>query len=104
MVLGLVSEHPHPQMFSPPNICLSNPCLRVSLSIVLSSGTKGIAKTGLGFEMNIGKLESRMISRTLEREGLIKGFMVDEGRQRTTKYISHRYVFLNRFISALTPS
>ncbi|KAK2817334.1 hypothetical protein Q5P01_025525 [Channa striata] len=60
--------------------------------IVLSSGTKGIPQTGIGFRMNIGKLESRMICRTLEREGLIKGFMVDEGRQRTTKYISYKFV------------
>ncbi|KAK2918687.1 general transcription factor 3C polypeptide 1 [Channa argus] len=60
--------------------------------LVLSCGTKGIPQTVIGFRMNIGKLESRMICRTLEREGLIKGFMVDEGRQRTTKYISHKFV------------
>uniref|UniRef100_A0A3B4WXI4 Ral transcription factor IIIC subunit 1 n=1 Tax=Seriola lalandi dorsalis TaxID=1841481 RepID=A0A3B4WXI4_SERLL len=58
--------------------------------IVLSSGTKGIPKTGIGYKMNVGKLESRMLCRRLEREGLIKGFMEDEGRQRTTKYISHK--------------
>uniref|UniRef100_A0A7N6A9M9 B-block binding subunit of TFIIIC domain-containing protein n=1 Tax=Anabas testudineus TaxID=64144 RepID=A0A7N6A9M9_ANATE len=57
--------------------------------LVLSCGTKGIPRTGIGFRMNIGKLESRMICRTLEREELIKGFMEDEGRQRTTKYIGH---------------
>ncbi|XP_023257018.1 general transcription factor 3C polypeptide 1 isoform X3 [Seriola lalandi dorsalis] len=60
--------------------------------IVLSSGTKGIPKTGIGYKMNVGKLESRMLCRRLEREGLIKGFMEDEGRQRTTKYISHKSV------------
>uniref|UniRef100_A0A7N6BZB9 B-block binding subunit of TFIIIC domain-containing protein n=1 Tax=Anabas testudineus TaxID=64144 RepID=A0A7N6BZB9_ANATE len=60
--------------------------------LVLSCGTKGIPRTGIGFRMNIGKLESRMICRTLEREELIKGFMEDEGRQRTTKYIGHKCV------------
>ncbi|XP_026158449.1 general transcription factor 3C polypeptide 1 [Mastacembelus armatus] len=60
--------------------------------LVLSSGTKGIPQTGIGSKMNIGKLESRMVCRTLEREGLIKGFMEDEGRQRTTKFISHKCV------------
>ncbi|XP_074545488.1 general transcription factor 3C polypeptide 1 [Halichoeres trimaculatus] len=59
---------------------------------VLSSGANGIPKSTIAFKMNIGKLESRMIVRTLERAGMIKGFMVDEGRQRTTKYISHRSV------------
>ncbi|KAF3687926.1 General transcription factor 3C polypeptide 1 [Channa argus] len=64
--------------------------------LVLSCGTKGIPQTVIGFRMNIGKLESRMICRTLEREGVVslflQGFMVDEGRQRTTKYISHKFV------------
>ncbi|XP_059189576.1 general transcription factor 3C polypeptide 1 [Centropristis striata] len=60
--------------------------------IVASSGTKGIAQRGIGLRMNVGKLESRMICRRLERDGAIKGFMEDEGRQRTTKYISHKSV------------
>ncbi|CAJ0954415.1 unnamed protein product [Ranitomeya imitator] len=42
--------------------------------------------------MNVGKLEARMLCRLLERHMLIKGFMEDEGRQRTTKFISHVFV------------
>uniref|UniRef100_A0AAQ4P112 B-block binding subunit of TFIIIC domain-containing protein n=1 Tax=Gasterosteus aculeatus aculeatus TaxID=481459 RepID=A0AAQ4P112_GASAC len=64
--------------------------------IVLSAGSKGIKQTDLGLRMNVGRLESRMICRRLEREALIKGFMVDEGRQRTTRYISHRCVSMNK--------
>ncbi|XP_033480322.2 general transcription factor IIIC subunit 1 [Epinephelus lanceolatus] len=60
--------------------------------IVLSAGTKGMPQRGIGLRMNVGKLESRMICRRLERDGMIKGFMEDEGRQRTTKYISHNCV------------
>ncbi|XP_041790222.1 general transcription factor 3C polypeptide 1 [Chelmon rostratus] len=60
--------------------------------IILSCGTKGIPQRDIRFSMNVGKLESRMLCRRLERDGLIKGFMEDEGRQRTTKYISHRCV------------
>ncbi|XP_075022129.1 general transcription factor 3C polypeptide 1 isoform X5 [Calonectris borealis] len=41
--------------------------------------------------MNVGKLEARMLCRLLERYKVVKGFMEDEGRQRTTKYIS--YIF-----------
>ncbi|XP_034542767.1 general transcription factor 3C polypeptide 1 [Notolabrus celidotus] len=66
--------------------------LSQAYQLVLSSGTNGIAKSTIAFKMNIGKLESRMICRTLERAGVIKGFMVDEGRQRTTKFISHKSV------------
>ncbi|XP_029009118.1 general transcription factor 3C polypeptide 1 [Betta splendens] len=66
--------------------------LSQAYSLISSCGTKGIPQTGIGFRMNIGKLESRMICRTLERDGLIKGFLVDEGRQRTTKFISHKCV------------
>ncbi|MCJ8750473.1 hypothetical protein PDJAM_G00267440 [Pangasius djambal] len=33
-----------------------------------------------------------MICRVLERNQMIKGFMEDEGRQRTTKYISKLFV------------
>ncbi|XP_011476240.2 general transcription factor 3C polypeptide 1 isoform X3 [Oryzias latipes] len=60
--------------------------------LVLSCGTKGIPQRDITSKMNIGNLESRMIIRKLERDGLIKGFMVDEGRQRTTKYLSHKCV------------
>ncbi|KAM4751478.1 general transcription factor 3C polypeptide 1 [Anableps anableps] len=57
--------------------------------IILSSGTKGVPYRDIGLRMNIGKLESRMICRKLDRDGIIKSFMEDEGRQRTTKFISH---------------
>ncbi|XP_041838036.1 general transcription factor 3C polypeptide 1-like [Melanotaenia boesemani] len=60
--------------------------------IILSSGTKGIPQRSVALKMNISKLESRTILRKLERDGFIKGFMEDEGRQRTTKYISHKCV------------
>ncbi|KAF7662374.1 hypothetical protein LDENG_00237400 [Lucifuga dentata] len=60
--------------------------------IVLSSGTTGISQRALGYRMNVGKLEARMLCRKLERDDLVKTFMEDEGRQRTTKYISHKCV------------
>ncbi|XP_068582952.1 general transcription factor 3C polypeptide 1 [Cebidichthys violaceus] len=60
--------------------------------IVLSCGTKGITQRDIGIRMNVGKLEARMICRRLERDGVIKGFMVDAGRQRTTRFISHTCV------------
>ncbi|XP_061576125.1 general transcription factor 3C polypeptide 1-like [Cololabis saira] len=60
--------------------------------LILSSGTNGIPQSAIGSRMNVGKLESRMIWRKLERDGVIKGFLVDEGRQRTTRFISHRCV------------
>ncbi|KAI1896177.1 hypothetical protein AGOR_G00092120 [Albula goreensis] len=66
--------------------------LMQAYEIVVSSGTKGISKTALRGRMNVGKLEARMMCRLLERNDMIKGFMEDEGRQRTTKYISKMYV------------
>ncbi|RVE75930.1 hypothetical protein OJAV_G00003630 [Oryzias javanicus] len=60
--------------------------------LVLSYGSKGIPQRDIASKMNIGRLESRMVIRKLEREDLIKGFMVDEGRQRTTRYLSHKCV------------
>uniref|UniRef100_A0A671TTZ8 Ral transcription factor IIIC subunit 1 n=1 Tax=Sparus aurata TaxID=8175 RepID=A0A671TTZ8_SPAAU len=73
--------------------------------IVLSCGTKGIPKTAVGLRMNVGKLESRMLCRRMEKDGIIKGFMEDVGRQRTTKYISHKCVSNVDFqlLSTLTP-
>ncbi|XP_076003891.1 general transcription factor 3C polypeptide 1 isoform X2 [Genypterus blacodes] len=58
--------------------------------IVSSSGARGISQSALGYRMNVGKLEARMLCRKLERDELVKTFMEDEGRQRTTKYISRR--------------
>ncbi|KAM8878595.1 general transcription factor 3C polypeptide 1 [Spinachia spinachia] len=66
--------------------------LTQAYQIVLSAGSKGIKQRELGLRMNVGKLESRMICRRLERDALIKGFMVDEGRQRATRFISHKCV------------
>ncbi|XP_061882578.1 general transcription factor 3C polypeptide 1-like isoform X1 [Entelurus aequoreus] len=59
---------------------------------ILSSGDSGLAQSALGSRMNIGKLESRSLWRKMERDDHVKGFMVDEGRQRTTKFISLRCV------------
>ncbi|KAI5091211.1 general transcription factor 3C polypeptide 1 isoform X2 [Silurus meridionalis] len=66
--------------------------LAQAYDIVVTTGSKGISKTVLRGRLNIGKLESRMICRVLERNQMIKGFMEDEGRQRTTKYISKLFV------------
>ncbi|KAM6972435.1 general transcription factor 3C polypeptide 1 [Aplochiton taeniatus] len=60
--------------------------------IVVSRGARGITQSGIRQSMNIGKLEARMVCRLMERSGMVKGFMEDVGRQRTTKYISHRNV------------
>ncbi|XP_024115457.1 general transcription factor 3C polypeptide 1 [Oryzias melastigma] len=60
--------------------------------LVLSQGSKGIPQRDIASKMHFGRQESRMIIRKLEREDLIKGFLVDEGRQRTTKYLSHKCV------------
>ncbi|KAJ8246125.1 hypothetical protein GJAV_G00263900 [Gymnothorax javanicus] len=66
--------------------------LKQAYEIVISTGTRGISQTGLRLCMNIGKLESRMLCRLLERIRMVKGLVEDEGRQRTTKYISKKFV------------
>ncbi|XP_045078682.1 general transcription factor 3C polypeptide 1 [Coregonus clupeaformis] len=66
--------------------------LSQAYGIFVSSGTKGISQSAMRARMCIGKLESRMICRVLERTDMIRGFMEDEGRQRTTKYVSHLHV------------
>ncbi|XP_072568646.1 general transcription factor 3C polypeptide 1 [Paramormyrops kingsleyae] len=71
---------------------LERDTLTQAYEIIISSGTKGISQTALRGRMNVGKLEARMMCRLLERNGMIKGFMEDEGRQRITKYISKIYV------------
>ncbi|XP_015249512.1 PREDICTED: general transcription factor 3C polypeptide 1-like isoform X1 [Cyprinodon variegatus] len=60
--------------------------------IILSSGTKGMSQREVGLRLNIGKLESRVICRHLSKADVIKSFMEDEGRQRTYKFISHKFV------------
>ncbi|XP_077094311.1 general transcription factor 3C polypeptide 1 isoform X3 [Siphateles boraxobius] len=66
--------------------------LTQAYDIVVSTGTRGISQSVLRARLNVGKLEGRMICRLLERINMIKGFMEDEGRQRTTKYISKLFV------------
>ncbi|CAK6972755.1 general transcription factor 3C polypeptide 1-like [Scomber scombrus] len=78
--------------FPPLGRIMEKDFLSQAYHLVLSCGTKGIPQSGIGLRMNVGKLESRMLCRKLERDGMIKGFMEDEGRQRTTKFISHKFV------------
>ncbi|CAM4460701.1 unnamed protein product [Leuciscus chuanchicus] len=66
--------------------------LTQAYDLVVSTGTRGISQSVLRARLNVGKLEGRMICRLLERINMIKGFMEDEGRQRTTKYISKLFV------------
>ncbi|XP_055079571.1 general transcription factor 3C polypeptide 1-like [Periophthalmus magnuspinnatus] len=76
----------------PEGCIMERDVLSQAYNMVVLSGTKGLTCVGLGAKMNVGKLERRMICRQLEREGVIKGFMEDMGRQRTTKYLSHKCV------------
>ncbi|OXB54906.1 hypothetical protein ASZ78_011268 [Callipepla squamata] len=75
----------------PVDIVCERDMLTQAYELIESRGTKGISQAELRLAMNVGKLESRMLCRLLERYKVVKGFMEDEGRQRTTKYIS--YIF-----------
>ncbi|NWH66888.1 TF3C1 factor, partial [Geococcyx californianus] len=75
----------------PVDIVCERDMLTQAYELIESRGTKGISQAEIRLAMNVGKLESRMLCRLLERYKVVKGFMEDEGRQRTTKYIS--YIF-----------
>uniref|UniRef100_A0A665TIL8 Uncharacterized protein n=1 Tax=Echeneis naucrates TaxID=173247 RepID=A0A665TIL8_ECHNA len=48
--------------FPPESRIMEKDVLSQAYHIVLSCGTKGIPKSGIGYRMNVGKLESRMLS------------------------------------------
>uniref|UniRef100_A0A8C5S921 Ral transcription factor IIIC subunit 1 n=1 Tax=Laticauda laticaudata TaxID=8630 RepID=A0A8C5S921_LATLA len=75
----------------PVDIVYEKDMLAQAYELIESWGTKGISQAELQAAMNVGKLEARMLCRLLERYKVIKGFMEDEGRQRTTKYIARMY-------------
>ncbi|KFQ88085.1 General transcription factor 3C polypeptide 1, partial [Phoenicopterus ruber ruber] len=75
----------------PVDIVCERDMLTQAYELIESRGTKGISQAEIRMAMNVGKLEARMLCRLLERYKVVKGFMEDEGRQRTTKYIS--YIF-----------
>ncbi|NXL90567.1 TF3C1 factor, partial [Alectura lathami] len=79
------------KVVQPVDIVCERDMLTQAYQLIESRGTKGISQAELRLAMNVGKLESRMLCRLLERYKVVKGFMEDEGRQRTTKYIS--YIF-----------
>ncbi|XP_041432437.1 general transcription factor 3C polypeptide 1 isoform X2 [Xenopus laevis] len=76
----------------PVDIICEKDMLTQTYELIENRGTKGISQSEIRKAMNVGKLEARMLCRLLERYMLIKGFMEDEGRQRTTKFISHVFV------------
>ncbi|NXX39048.1 TF3C1 factor, partial [Tricholaema leucomelas] len=79
------------KVVQPVDIICEKDMLTQAYELIESRGTKGISQAELRLAMNVGKLEARMLCRLLERYKVVKGFMEDEGRQRTTKYIS--YIF-----------
>ncbi|RLW01586.1 hypothetical protein DV515_00008012 [Chloebia gouldiae] len=79
------------KVVQPVDIVCERDMLTQAYQLIESKGTKGISQAELRLAMNVGKLEARMLCRLLERYKVVKGFMEDEGRQRTTKYIS--YIF-----------
>ncbi|XP_078096867.1 general transcription factor IIIC subunit 1 isoform X2 [Mustelus asterias] len=66
--------------------------LTQAYELIEKRGTRGISQTEIRLALNVGKLEGRMLCRLLERYKVITGFMEDEGRQRTTKYVAKTYV------------
>ncbi|XP_041062206.1 general transcription factor 3C polypeptide 1-like isoform X2 [Carcharodon carcharias] len=66
--------------------------LTQAYELIEKRGTKGISQTEIRLALNVGKLEGRMLCRLLERYKVITGFMEDEGRQRTTKYVAKTFV------------
>ncbi|XP_077172352.1 general transcription factor 3C polypeptide 1 isoform X2 [Paroedura picta] len=72
----------------PIDVVYEKDMLTQAYELIESWGTKGISQAELGAAMNVGKLEARMLCRLLERYKVIKGFLEDEGRQRTTKYVT----------------
>ncbi|XP_053132773.1 general transcription factor 3C polypeptide 1 isoform X3 [Hemicordylus capensis] len=76
----------------PVDIVFEKDMLTQTYELIESWGTKGISQAELRAAMNVGKLEARMLCRLLERYKVVKGFMEDEGRQRTTKYMTCAYV------------
>ncbi|XP_075420767.1 general transcription factor 3C polypeptide 1 isoform X2 [Tenrec ecaudatus] len=72
----------------PVDIVFERDMLTQTYELIERRGTKGISQAEIRVAMNVGKLEARMLCRLLQRFKIVKGFMEDEGRQRTTKYIS----------------
>uniref|UniRef100_A0A8D0HWB2 Ral transcription factor IIIC subunit 1 n=1 Tax=Sphenodon punctatus TaxID=8508 RepID=A0A8D0HWB2_SPHPU len=75
----------------PVDIVFERDMLTQAYELIANRGTRGISQAEIRLAMNVGKLEARMLCRLLERYQVVKGFMEDEGRQRTTKYISHAF-------------
>ncbi|XP_021567113.1 general transcription factor 3C polypeptide 1 [Carlito syrichta] len=72
----------------PVDLVFERDMLTQTYDLIERRGTKGISQAEIRVAMNVGKLEARMLCRLLQRFKVVKGFMEDEGRQRTTKYIS----------------
>ncbi|XP_023471845.2 general transcription factor 3C polypeptide 1 [Equus przewalskii] len=72
----------------PVDVVYERDMLTQTYELIERRGTKGISQAEIRVAMNVGKLEARMLCRLLQRFKVVKGFMEDEGRQRTTKYIS----------------
>ena len=62
-----------------------------AFQVVDDAGPEGMTSRTLGLKMNLNRFSLRSILKNLERRGVIEFYMRDQGRQKTTHYVSKRH-------------
>ncbi|CAL4088885.1 unnamed protein product, partial [Meganyctiphanes norvegica] len=65
--------------------------LRQAYNIVEAAGPDGVSQSDMARLLGQTKLDSRTICRNLQRRNTVHSLMKDVGRQRVSRYVSHKY-------------
>ena len=65
--------------------------LRQAYKLVEQAGAEGVTQTDIARGLGQTKLDARTICRNLQRRNTVHSLMKDVGRQRVSRYVSHKF-------------
>ena len=65
--------------------------LRQAYRLVEKAGPEGVSQTDIARGLGQTKLDARTICRNLQRRNTVHSLMKDVGRQRVSRYVSHKF-------------
>lgn len=65
--------------------------LQQAYRVVEAAGADGVSQSDMARMLGQTKLDSRTICRNLQRRNTVHSLMKDVGRQRVSRYVSHKF-------------
>ncbi|KAK3864004.1 hypothetical protein Pcinc_030265 [Petrolisthes cinctipes] len=84
-------EETFPGILNQSNIVWREGLLQQAYRVVEAAGADGVSQSDMAKMLGQTKLDSRTICRNLQRRNTVHSLMKDVGRQRVSRYVSHKF-------------